>query len=92
MNRIASAYNENFTIDVIQLNHYFTKSEAEWNRKIHRKRADTGKARAEHTEDHGWVFTANETCNEIRETLIVDRYGERLAEALRARGGVKRVQ
>ena len=92
VNRIASAYNENFTTDVIQLNHYFTKSEAEWKRKLLRKRADTGKARAEHTEDHGWVFTANETYNELRETLIVDRYGERLAEALRARGGVKRVQ
>ncbi|MEO8305593.1 MAG: glycosyltransferase family 2 protein [Betaproteobacteria bacterium] len=85
-NRIASAYNENHTIDVIQLNHYFTKSKAEWNTKLHRKRADTGKSRAEHTEDHAWVFTVNEACNEIRETLIVDRYGSRLAEAMTARG------
>ncbi len=85
MNLIESAYNENFTTDVIQLNHYFTKSEAEWKEKLHRKRADSGKPRAEHTEDHGWVFTANESYNEIRETLIVDRYGERLAEALRTR-------
>lgn len=92
VNRIASAYNENFTIDVIQLNHYFTKSEAQWKRKLHRKRADTGRARAEHTEDHGRVLTANETYNEVRDTSIVDRYGERLSEALRARGAVKRVQ
>ncbi len=88
MNRIESAYNENFTTDVIQLNHYFTKSEAEWKNKLSRKRADSGKPRAEHTEDHDWVFTANESYNEIRETLIVDRYGERLAEALRARGAM----
>ena len=84
MNRVASAYNENHTVDVIQLNHYFTKSAEEWQRKLHRKRADTGKSRAEHTEDHGWVFTVNETSNEIRETSIVDRYGARLAEAMKA--------
>jgi hypothetical protein len=88
MNRIESAYNENFTTDVIQLNHYFTKSEAEWKNKLSRKRADSGKPRAEHTEDHDWVFTANESYNEIRETLIVDRYGARLAEALRTRGAM----
>jgi len=86
LNRIAGPYNENYTIDVIQLNHYFTKSEAEYQRKLHRKRADTGKSRAEHTEDHGWVFTVNESCNEIRETLIVDRYGDRLTQALTAHG------
>ena len=82
MNPITSVYNDNHTIDVIQLNHYFTKSEAEWKRKLHRKRADSGKPRAEHTEDHAWVFTVNETANEVRETTIVDRYGARLAEAL----------
>lgn len=86
MNPITSAYNESPTIDVIQLNHYFTKSEAEWKRKLHRKRADSGKPRAEHTEDQGWVFTAHESLNQIRETSIVDRYGARLAEALRLRG------
>jgi len=86
LNPITGAYNENHTIDVVQLNHYFTKSQAEWSRKLHRKRADSGKSRAEHTEDHGWVFTVNETLNQVRETSIVDRYGARLAEALRARG------
>ena len=92
-NRIASAYNENTTIDVVQLNHYFTKSEAEWKKKLHRKRADTGKSRAEHTEDRDWVFTVNETCNEIRETLIVDRYGERSdGSAESAESDVKRVE
>ena len=85
MNPITSASNENHTIDVIQLNHYFTKSEAEWKRKLHRKRADSGRSRAEHTEDHGWVFTVNETSNQVRETTIVERYGARLAEALRPR-------
>ena len=87
MNPIASAFNENHTVDVIQLNHYFTKSAAEWQVKLHRKRVDSGRTRAEHTEDHGWVFTVNETSNEVRETSIVDRYGARLAEALRLRGG-----
>ena len=85
MNPITNAYNENLTIDVIQLNHYFTKSAAEWNVKLNRKRVDSGRTRAEHTEDHGWVFTVNETYNEVRDTAIVDRYGARLAEALRAR-------
>lgn len=85
MNPITSAYNDNDTVDVIQLNHYFTKSEAEWKAKLNRKRADSGKPRAEHTEDHGWVFTMNETANQVRETTIVDRYGAKLAEALRWR-------
>lgn len=82
-NPITSAYNEHLTIDVIQLNHYFTKSEEEWKRKIYRKRADSGMARADHAEDRDWVFTVNQTSNQIRETSIVDRYGARLAEALR---------
>ena len=87
MNRIQNERNENLTIDVIQLNHYFTKSAAEWKEKLYRKRADSGRPRAEHTDDHDdSVFTANESYNEIRETTIVDRYGERLREALRARG------
>ena len=85
-NPITSARNENHTIDVIQLNHYFTKSEAEWKTKLNRKRADSGRSRADHAEDHGWVFTVNDTLNEIRETSIVDRYGARLAEASRLRG------
>jgi hypothetical protein len=85
-NPVTSACNENHTIDVIQLNHYFTKSEAEWNKKLHRKRADSGKARAEHTEDQGWVFTVNKTLNQVRDTSIVDRYGVPLAEALARRG------
>ena len=85
MNPITSAYNENHTIDIIQLNHYFTKSAAEWHTKLHRKRVDSGKTRAEHAEDHGWVFTVNETANQVRETTIVDRYGARLAEALSRR-------
>jgi hypothetical protein len=86
MNPITNAYNENQTTDIIQLNHYFTKSEAEWNTKLHRKRVDSGRTRAEHTEDHGWVFTVNKTSNQVRETAIVDRYGARLAEMLRMRG------
>jgi hypothetical protein len=85
MNPIAGPANENQTIDVIQLNHYFTKSEAEWETKLHRKRADSGRSRAEHAEDHSWVFTANETSNQVRETMIVDRYGARLTEAMRRR-------
>ena len=85
MNPITGAFNDNHTIDIIQLNHYFTKSQAEWQKKLYRKRADSGKARAEHTEDHDWVFTVNETSNQIRETSIVERYGERLAETLRPR-------
>jgi hypothetical protein len=85
-NRISSAYNERHTSDIIQLNHYFTKSEAEWQKKLHRRRSDSGKSRAEHTEDHGWVFTANDTFNQIKETLIVERYGARLAEASRKTG------
>jgi len=45
-------------------------------------RADTGKPRARHAEDHAWVFTVSDTSNEICETTIVDRYGERLAKAV----------
>lgn len=82
---ITGAINENPTIDIIQLNHYFTKSEAEWKLKLHRRRADSGQTRAQHTEDQGWVFTANEAFNQIRDTTIVDRYGARLREALKPR-------
>jgi len=82
MNAITSADNDNYTTDIIQLNHYFTKSEAEWKKKIYRKRADSGTPRAEHPEDRDWVFTADETFNGVRETTIVDRYGARLAQAL----------
>jgi hypothetical protein len=85
MNPLTGPFNENPTTDIIQLNHYFTKSEAEWRRKLLRKRADSGRPRAEHTEDHGWVFTINETANQVRETTIVDRYGARLAESMRLR-------
>jgi hypothetical protein len=85
---IASAYNEAPTIDAIQLNHYFTKSQAEWTKKLHRRRSDSGRPRAEHTEDHGWVFSANETFNQVRDTAIVDRFGKQLAEASR-KGGTR---
>ena len=83
---ITGAINESHSIDVIQLNHYFTKSEAEWKQKLRRKRADSGQARADHAEDQSWIFTANEAFNQMRETAIVDRYGAQLAEALRLRG------
>ncbi|MEO5699779.1 MAG: glycosyltransferase family 92 protein, partial [Casimicrobiaceae bacterium] len=65
MHPIESEKNEHHTIDVIQLNHYFTKSEAEWKKKLYRKRADSGKARADHEEDRDWVFAANESYNEV---------------------------
>ncbi|MEO5699753.1 MAG: hypothetical protein ABIS17_17360, partial [Casimicrobiaceae bacterium] len=65
-----------------------TKSEAEWKKKLYRKRADSGKARADHEEDRDWVFAANESYNEVRDTTIVDRYGERLADALSARAAI----
>jgi len=82
---IASAYNERPTTDLIQLNHYFTKSEAEWQKKLHRRRSDSGRSRAEHAEDHDWVFTANESFNQVKETFIFDRYGTRVAEASKLR-------
>lgn len=83
-NPITSAANDHYTTDIIQLNHYFTKSEAEWKKKLNRKRADSGKARADHVEDHAWVFTAHESLNQVRETTIVDRYGDQLAQAMRS--------
>ena len=82
MNPITSACNDHYTSDIIQLNHYFTKSELEWKRKLERKRADSGRPRVDHVEDHGWVFTANRTLNQVKETTIVDRYGAALAERL----------
>jgi hypothetical protein len=86
MNALTSPFNANPTTDVIQLNHYFTKSEAEWKRKLLRKRADSGRPLAEHNEAHDGGLSINETANQVRDTTIVDRFGARLAESMRLRG------
>lgn len=85
-NPIGSAYNRHQTTDIIQLNHYFTKSAEEYHHKIYRRRrVDDGLRRVDHEEDLVWLLDRNEKYNVIRETLIVDKYGKALDEQINAR-------
>jgi len=69
-NPVTSAFNENPTIDIIQINHYFTKSREEFMIKAQRGRADTGEQRDVQREyeqcKHLW--------NEFIDLTLVEKY------------------
>ncbi|MCC5648190.1 glycosyltransferase family 92 protein [Emticicia sp. CRIBPO] len=62
------------TTDIIQLNHYFTKSEEEYLKKIKRARADTGESYYDHIKENQWLVDEHTRTNEIRTTEIWDKY------------------
>lgn len=72
--KITSDRNLRPTLDVIQLNHYFTKSEEEYLKKIHSKRPDTGKSYYDHTEDRHWLMDEHIRTSEVFTTEIWDKY------------------
>jgi len=67
---ITGAFNENYTLDLIQINHYFTKSAEEFIVKARRGRADTGEQRdvAREFEQYRHIW------NEFPDTCLVDKY------------------
>ncbi|MBC3538721.1 glycosyltransferase family 92 protein [Rufibacter sediminis] len=67
---ITSAFNENHTIDVVQMNHYFTKSAEEFIKKARRGRADTGEQRNVEIEFEQY----RNIWNEYTDTYLVDKY------------------
>jgi len=75
---ITSAFNENHSIDVIQMNHYFTKSAEEFIKKAERGRADTGEKRnvAIEFEQYKNIW------NEYTDNTLVDKYLADLKKAM----------
>lgn len=77
-NPITSAFNEHDTLDVAQINHYFTKSTEEFVQKAQRGRADTGEKRNVAIEFEQF----KELWNEYPDTYLVDKYLADLKQAL----------
>ena len=78
-NPIQSAFNEHHTIDVAQINHYFTKSAEEFVAKARRGRADTGEQRDVEKE-----FTQFKNIwNEIEDKALVEKYLPALKNTMR---------
>ncbi|MFT2007608.1 glycosyltransferase family 92 protein [Pontibacter sp. 13R65] len=75
---ITSAFNENHSIDLIQINHYFTKSAEEFIKKAERGRADTGEKRNVQIEFEQY----KNIWNEFSDTLLVDKYMNALKKAM----------
>lgn len=67
---ITSAFNDHYTLDVAQINHYFTKSEEEFIKKAERGRADTGEKRNVAIEFEQY----KEIWNEHSDTFLVEKY------------------
>lgn len=77
-NPISGAFNENHTIDVAQINHYFTKSATEFIKKAERGRADTGEKRDVAIEFEQF----KDIWNEYSDTYLVDKYLADLKKAM----------
>jgi hypothetical protein len=74
-NKIRSVSNTNPTQDIIQINHYFSRSEEEYLKKINSVRVDTGIAYVEHKEDHSWIYDEHKRDNEVYNDEIWKKYG-----------------
>lgn len=79
-NPVTSAFNEPYTLDVAQINHYFTKSAEEFIKKAQRGRADTGEQRNVAVEFEQF----RDIWNEYSDTYLVDKYLADLKKALGA--------
>jgi hypothetical protein len=77
-NPITSAFNEHYTLDVAQINHYFTKSAEEFIKKAQRGRADTGEKRDVAIEFEQF----KEVWNEFPDTYLADKYLADLKKAM----------
>jgi Glycosyltransferase family 92 len=74
----ASSENHTDTTDIIQLNHYYTKSDEEYSVKINRNQADTGKPLISIKENLTWLFDEPSKTSKIKDTLIINKYGIQL--------------
>lgn len=79
-NPINGPFNQNPSIDLIQINHYYTKSVEEFVKKAERGRADNGEKRDVKTEfePHRLVW------NEYQDTFLIDTYMTDLKAAITA--------
>lgn len=63
-NKMSGDLNEEYCIDVAQLNHYYTKSLEEFREKLfNKRRADNGEVRAEVASNMQWMPTEPERCS-----------------------------
>lgn len=81
-NRVFSALNLEDCTDLIQLNHYFTKSLEEYQRKLNRPRADTGIPRSETKEDLKWILDEPQKSSAVYNPGIWEKYGMAIEKRL----------
>jgi hypothetical protein len=79
-NKIFGFENHEYCLDIIQLNHYYSKSTEEYMKKLNRKRADTGKTRIEHEENHAWIFDEHIRTSVSFDSELWDKYGSELKQ------------
>lgn len=78
--KMKGAENVMETTDVIQLNHYFTKSLEEFQRKLHSKRPDNGVIRAHDKEAMKWLVSEPERCSVAYDDEICTKFLSKLEE------------
>ena len=76
---IHNAFNENYTIDIAQINHYFTKSAEEFIAKARRGRADTGEQRNVEIEFNQF----KDIWNEFEDTTLIEKYLSKLKDIIK---------
>lgn len=81
-NIMKGAENKETTTDIIQLNHYFTKSLEEYQLKLNSKRADNGQVRLEIKEDMKWLPSEAERCSVHFDNELNERFGKLVKKAL----------
>jgi hypothetical protein len=73
-NKITNHQNLNFTQDIIQINHYFSRSEEEFLIKIQRQRADTGERYIDIPGNKDWIYDEHKRDNEVFNDEIWVKY------------------
>jgi glycosyltransferase involved in cell wall biosynthesis len=68
------AVSENGTADILAINHYHTKSKAEYKKKCDIRRADTGTLRVNERVSFDTMFKAHD-CNEVEDLYACNAYG-----------------
>lgn len=74
-NPVVEDFNDEYCIDIIQLNHYYTKSLDEYHKKIHIRKAHDGERRVDQTYTHFWLFQQPIISSIVYDTDIWDKYG-----------------
>lgn len=79
--KMKGAENAMETRDMIQLNHYFTKSLEEYTVKLNSKRADNGKVRSEDAEAMKWLLTEPDRCSVNYEDEVCHKFLSQLEDS-----------